>query len=255
MQITELEYLVEDAARQAVQRHFPLDWKEDPITHDLLIRLRSSLRQVTIHDARTPVELECEIYKLHGRREQTYGDIGMLVRYTMPAGGLIEGAGFLEAKVRGRDTTKFLQVRHEQVTRLLARSPQTRLLLYDYNAVSVIEPGEIDAMADFFPHPFRHRRSRGAVSHAPVLPLQLAATINQYDDTLYRYAHAISHQFVWRYLQLHDLDFSEAAVQAVKGFPGELGAPNYVLVIRGAPIGQHVPEPITPNENLYGVLE
>lgn len=255
MQITELEYIVEDAAREAVQRHFPLDWKEDPITHDLLIRLRGSLRQVTINDTRTPLQLECEIYKLHGHREQTYGDIGLLMRFTMPAGGFIEGAGFMEAKVRGRDTTKFLQVRHEQVTRLLARSPQTRLLLYDYNAVSVVDPSDTDPFLDFFPHPFRHRRTRGAVSHAPVLPLQLAATINQYDDTLYRYAHAFSHQFVWRYLQLHDLDFSEAAVKAVKGFPSELGAPNYVMVIRGAPIGQEPPEGFAPNSNLYSPLE
>jgi hypothetical protein len=88
-----------------------------------------------------------------------------------------------------------------------------------------------------------------------VLPLQLAATINQYDDTLYRFAHAFSHQFVWRYLQLHDLDFSETAVSAVKGFPGELGAPNHVMVIRAAPIGQELPEGFAPNANLYGTLE
>ena len=236
-------------------RHFPLDWKEDPITHDLLIRLRDALRQVTISDVRTPLAIEVEIYKLHGRRESTYGDIGLLVRYTMPAGGVVEGAGFLEAKVRGRDTTKFLQVRHEQVSRLLARSPQTRLLLYDYNAVTVLDPAQVDRTWDLFPHHYRPHHGRSAVSHAAVLPLQLAATVNQYDDTLYRFAHALSHQFVWRYLQLHDLDFTDAAVQAVKGFPSELGSPNYVLVIRGAPLGQELPERLTPNENLYGTFE
>jgi hypothetical protein len=255
MHVVELEYSIEQAVRDAVQRHFPLDWKEDPITHDLLIRLRDVLRQVTIHDLRTPLLLECEIYKLHGRREATYGDIGLLVRYTLPAGGSVEGAGFLEAKVRGRDTTKFPQVRHEQVARLLARSPQTRLLLYDYNAVSVLSPADVDRTWDLFPHHYRYAPSRASVSHAPVLPLQLAATINQYDDTLYRFAHAFSFQLVWRYLQLHDLDFSDAAVQAVKGFPGELGSPNHVLIIRGAPVGQELPEEFVPNTNLYTRLE
>lgn len=255
MHTVELEHVIEYAVREAVQRHFPLDWKEDAITHDLLIRLRDSLRQITLEGVRTPLRLEWEIYKLHGRRESTYGDIGLLVRYTLPAGGLIEGAGFLEAKVRGRDTTKFLQVRHEQVSRLLARSPLTRLLLYDYNAVSVLDPADVDPTWDFFPHPMRQVPTRASVSHAPVLPLQLAATINQYDDTLYRFAYAFSHQLVWRYLQLHDLDFSDAAVQAVKGFPGELGSPNHVLVVRGAPLGQELPERVIPNENLYAPLE
>jgi hypothetical protein len=88
-----------------------------------------------------------------------------------------------------------------------------------------------------------------------VLPLRLAAAINNYDDTLYRFAHAFSHQLCQRYFALHDLDFSEAAVQAVKGFPAELGSPNIVMICRVAPEGQPLPEPVAPNENVYGILE
>src|SRR6266851_2144617 len=113
----EFDYLVEQAAGEAVRSHFPLDWKEDAITHDLLIRMRSNLRHITLQTARQPVEIEWEVYKLHGRRETAFGDIGLLVRYAVPGAGTVEGAGFLEAKLRGRDTTKFTQVRHDQVTR------------------------------------------------------------------------------------------------------------------------------------------
>jgi hypothetical protein len=45
------------------------------------------------------------------------------------------------------------------------------------------------------------------------------------------------------------------AVEAVKGFPGELGSPNHVLIIRGAPLGQELPEEFVPNTNLYTRLE
>jgi hypothetical protein len=255
MHLLEMEYLMECEMREAVTRHFPLDWKEDAITHDLMIRLRDQFRQTTLYGARLPIELEWEIYKFHGKRETAYGDIGLLLRYRMPTGGTIDGAGFLEAKVRGRDTTKFPQVRHEQVTRILARSPQTRLLLYDYNAVAVLN-GSDDVGGDWdFPHPFRRRRSAYAhVTHGPVLPLQLAATVNQYDDTLYRFCHSFSHQFTRRYFNLHDLDFTDQAVRAVQGFPSELGSPNVIMVVRAAPLGQELPEGFRPNDNTYGAI-
>jgi hypothetical protein len=256
MHIIELRQRFEYQAREAVRRHFPLDWKEDAITHDLLIRLRNEFRQVTVYGVRHPISVDWEIYKLHGQREQSYGDIGLLVRYALPGGNVVEGAGFLEAKVRGRDTTKFLQVRHEQVSRLLSRSPETRLLLYDYNPVTVIEP---DYSADIdwdFPHPHWHSGfGRSHVSSAPVLPLQLAAAVNHYDDTLYRFAHSFSHQFCHRYFNLHDLDFGNAAISAVKGFPTNVGSPSVVMVIRVAPEGQEPPEVFRPSESIYGVLE
>ncbi|MCZ7625088.1 MAG: hypothetical protein C3F12_04490 [Candidatus Methylomirabilota bacterium] len=130
MHIIEMEGLIEHELAETVQRHYPLDWKEDVITHDLLIRFRNRFRTVTLHGLRYPVQLEREAYKLHGSRETSYGDIGVLVRYRLPSGCDVEAAGFLEAKLRARDSNKFRQVRHEQVHRILSRSRHTRLLLY-----------------------------------------------------------------------------------------------------------------------------
>lgn len=256
MHPAEFDYIVEDAASSAVRSHFPLDWKEDPITHSILINLRSRLHNITLQTSRQPLDVEWEVYKLHGRRETAFGDVGLLVRYVVPGAGTVEGAGFLEAKLRGRDTTKFTQVRHDQVTRILQTSSQARLLLYDYNPVAVLDPDDdLEPNWDMpFKH-YRHRRRGNAVSYSPVLPLQLAAALNHYDDTLYRFSHSLAYQLRRRYLQLHDLDFSESAVRAVKGFPTELGSPNFVMVIRAAPEGTELPESFTPNENLYGRAE
>jgi len=257
MHIVEFEERLEIHLRDVVLRHFPLDWKEDAITHALLILIRKEFGHISLWGLRWKLAIEWEIYKLHGRRESTYGDVGVLIRYAMPGGGIVEGAGFMEAKIRGRETNRFLHVRPEQVVRILARSPLTRLLLYDYNPVSVLDPSNDDDSSWHF-YPSRFRRTppdRAAVSHGPVLPLQLAAAVSQYDDTLYRFAHAFSYQFVHRYFQLHDLDFSESAVSAVKGFSTELGSPNVVMVIRAAAEGQQLPEPFQPNSNLYGVFE
>ena len=140
---------------------------------------------------------------------------------------------------------------------LLSRSPQTQLLLYDYNAVTVLDDQStsIDDHEMHMMMRYGHRRSPYAhVTHGPILPLQLAAAVNQYDDTLYRFCHSLSHQFTRRYFHLHDLDYSESAIKAVKGFPSELGSPNYILVMRAAPLGHELPEPHRPPENTYGSL-
>jgi len=257
MHILELEAIIEYELAEAVQRHYPLDWKEDAITHDLMIRFRNNFREITLQGLRYPTQIEWEAYKLHGHREATYGDIGILLRYRLPSGTDIEAAGFLEAKVRARDSTKFHQVRHEQVHRLLARSPQTRLLLYDYNAVPVLG-GDAGFDPEWDWHPRSHYRRRigqTPVTHGPTVPMDLAAALNQFDDGLYRFAHALSFQIARRFFQLHDVDFREAAVQAVKGFPGDLASPNYVMIVRAAAIGQELPEPFTPNDNVYGRFE
>lgn len=254
MHAVEFEWLVEDRLREAVLRHYPYDWKEDSITHDLLIRLRKSFKHLQLQNLRYPIDIEWEIYKLHGPRETAYGDIGLLVRYRTREGSDIEGAGFLEAKLRGRDTTKFHHVRHEQVARLLSRSPWTRLLLYDYSAVPVLD--ETDVNVDDWDFHLRHFRGRqqAKVTHGAVVPMELAATISHYDDSLYPFCHSLSYQFLQRYFRLHDLDFRQSAVNAVKGFPTDLGTPNYVMVIRMAVMGQNLPEEYRPSDNLFAVL-
>ncbi len=53
----ELERILEQEIREAIFGSYPLDWKEDSITHDLMKRLRSRLRDVTILGTRFPVHL------------------------------------------------------------------------------------------------------------------------------------------------------------------------------------------------------
>ena len=58
---------------------------------------------------------------------------------------------------------------------------------------------------------------------------------------------------------MRDLDFSNSAVKAVKGFPSEIGSPNYVMVIRvmpqnlGKPDGENTEGLI--NSNIYSRIE
>jgi hypothetical protein len=255
MHIFDVEDLMETALREIMAAHYPHHWREDSITDDLLIRLKKYFHSPSLVGTRFPIQIEWEMYKLNGLRESDHGDIGLLVRYRLPSGRTVEGAGFLEAKVRGLGTTKFKQVRSKQVTRILSRSPLTRLLLYDYNPVAVLDNlHDSDAVWDLVPSFPRHRAGYARITHGPVLPLQIASAVNVYDDTLYRFCHSFSHQFSRRYFHLHDLDFTKQAVRAVKGFPGKLPAPNFIMVIRGAPAGKDLPEEFRPDQN-YRAIE
>lgn len=254
MHMIEFLYILEREIAAIVRENFPLDWKEDVISHSIAKCMRNQFRKTTLRGIRIPLDIEWESYKLHGPRESNHGDIGVLIRYRLPTGDVIEGAGFLEAKVRARNSTKFTQVRHTQVNRILKRSPRTLLLLYDYNPVVVL-----DTLDDeyYFRRFHGHSPPHASVTtHTPVLPLELAAAINQFDDELYRYCYSLAHQFVYRYFHLHDLDFSDAAIDAVKGFSKTLGSPNIVMVVGVATEGKELPGVGASilNSNKYTVL-
>jgi len=255
MHIADLEAILEYELAEAVQRHHPLDWDENSITHDFLIRWRARCQEMTLYGIRYPVHIEWEIYKLRGTPETAHGDIGVLVRYRLPNGSDLEGAGFLEAKVRARDSNKFNQIRPDQIATLIQRSRQTRLLLYDYQAVPVLDDSTGHFADEFSPHRFRRHMLSTQITHGAVIPIELAVAVNQYDDALYRFSHSLPYQFVRRYFQLHDLDFSEAAISAVKSFPTGLGSPRFVMVVRASVLGQELPERFVPRDNLYDGLE
>lgn len=254
MHILHLEDRLEEELKSLIIESFPLSWREDVVSYNLAKRLQTNFSEIQLDGAQYPVTINWEVYKLSGTPEVNHGDFGILVRYRLLEGTVIEGAGFLEAKLRDRKSSEFKQVREEQCRRQLERSPQTRLLLYDYRPAVVLDYPPDASHWSRFPAWFYRRDSRGLVSHGPNLPLQLAMAIGQFDDSLYRFCYSFPQQFTRRYFNLLDLDFSEKAIQAVKGFPGSLGSPNIVMVIRIAE-GAARSEEFQPNDNLYQRLE
>lgn len=253
MHILHFEDRLEDELKSVVTESFPLSWREDVLSYNLARQLRTIFSKTVLEGGQYDTTIEWEFYKLVGKPEIDHGDIGILVRYKLLEGSIIEGAGFLEAKLRDRESSKFKQVRKKQCRTLLRRSPQTRLLLYDYRPAVVLDYPPERGLSRFPIWTYR-RDSRNLVSHGPNLPLSLAVTIGQFDDSLYRFCHSFSQQFTRRYFNLLDLDFSKNAIQAVKGFPGTFDAPNIVMVIRITE-GQAESAEVALNNSLYRRLE
>lgn len=241
--LRKLERKIEAIAREAILSHYPLDWKEDSITHQIVREFRKAFSDITLHSESQTFQLAWEAYKLSGNREMKHGDIGLLFRRNIKSGKLIEGAGFLEAKIRSRDSSNFPHAGAEQSSRITQNSPFTQLALYDYRPAAISEEG--GPFFDDLCH----------VTHVPVIPLPLANAIDCYDDGMYDHSTPLSHQFTRRYFQLRDLDFSASAINAVKGYPSELGGTNVVMVVRMSPIGQPLPEAVRPNPDLYSPLQ
>ena len=227
---------------QLVSSSFPLEWKEDYLSLSIAKYLRDYFRNVTIHGFRIPLHIDWEVYKLSGASEQRHGDIGVVVCYRLPNGSVITGAGFLEAKLRSRDSNRFDQVRTDQTDRLLRQSPMTQLLLYDFQPVIVLDQ---IFLREFYFQDFSPNPCRGALipvaTNTPVIPLQIAKAVDRYDHNLYPFCYSLSYQFAHRFFQLHDLDFSSDAIAAVKGVPGGYDFPNIVMVLRVASSGMEPP--------------
>jgi hypothetical protein len=196
-----------------------------------------------------PLTLAWEFYKLSGTPEYDHGDIGILVKRKLPDGRSIEGAGFLEAKIREVKSGRF-KIPPKQSKRILTRSPRTQLLLYDHNPVPVL-----DYLPDSGPwNWYRYSDSRSPVSHGPVLPFDLAIAIGQFDGSLYRYCHSFAQQFTRRYFNLLDLDFRTKAIETVKGLPGKFQSPRIILVLRIASRPENLPEEVRQMSNSIAPL-
>lgn len=255
MHIFEFERRVELEVKAAVEKYLQFDWREDLITHELAIGFRNRFKDLVLHGLRVPLQMEWQAYKLYGTRETNHGDIGLLFRHRRSDGTTVEGAGFLEAKLRDRRSNRFGSVRQLQMQRLARRSPHTRLLLYDYNPIAVLDTDHLAGPWDDFPYAIRSRPMHSRVTHGAVIPLPLAKVLGKYDDTMYPFCSSLAFQLSRRYFNLHDLDFRKKAVDAVKGFPSQYGNPAIILIVRSAPEGQELPEAAPPNNNLFRSID
>jgi RHS repeat-associated protein len=94
LHIVEMQHRMEYELAQAAQRHYPLDWKEDSITHDLLIRFRDNFRSTTLEGLRYPLQLEWD---------HDYLPFGDEVPSTVGGRGSLYGAPELTQKFTGKE--------------------------------------------------------------------------------------------------------------------------------------------------------
>jgi len=253
--VVEFENWIERTASQIIGENYPLTWKEDQITIELVKRIQSDLKEVELVGMRDLIRIEWEAYKLSGKPETAHGDIGVLIQYTLPTGNLLEGAGFLEAKVRSKDSSKFKEIKPAQLTTILSQSPYSKLLLYDYEKFPTLDSLGFTTYSNAHPWYLNDAPALARTSNVGVVPMNVAKRYTSRDTILYRFAFSLSHQLTSRYFQMQDLDFSDTAINAVKGFPGTQGGPRVVLVIKICPPGKEFSKESGPHHETYQRIE
>ena len=101
-----------------------------------------------------------------------------------------------------------------------------------------------------------HERDRQpTITNAPIVPMQLVTMSGKRDTSLYEFASSPSFQLAHRYLSCFDLEFSQQAIDAVRGMPTSIGQPNYIMKVRIARNGQELPPSPDMNGNSFEVID
>ena len=198
-----------------VKSSFPRYWNEDQITYSILKKLISVQKEVNIESEsveQVKMKVKWDAFKntTKLKTEQTYGDMGILVRLQFEPGKFIEGVAFCEmklAKYVDLDTSscKFDAVRDEQLTRLAKNSENHRIVLYD------ILPDNNKPIT--YSIPTNHAIGYGEVSRK-----------------LYKFSEDWAYTFTNRFLRGYELNYSQKAVSDLKNFAATKGGVDYLVV-------------------------
>lgn len=221
---------IENILETEVIKLLPGYWNEDLLTYNFLISLTRELSITQIEDQKGTLNVKINAFKQSGSLAETkFGDIAVIIRINYPDGEILEGVGFLEAKKRKVDSTRFDTVKVRQLKTINKNAPRARLLLYDYEPFT----GFINTYFEeeiYYRHDFKILRVR-PTTYSVAVPINLALAVGHYDTKLYKFGLPFSHQLTFRYMNGHDLEFDKSILDATKGFADRQRLSNYIIAI------------------------
>ncbi|WP_353932723.1 hypothetical protein WJM97_09105 [Okeanomitos corallinicola TIOX110] len=244
MSIMNLYSELENIFRQQILDSYPIDWKEDYITHKIFFEYRKLFRNLQINGlSSSTISINSAAYKFSGNPERLFGDIGFIVKITDADRNHFEGVTSLEAKIRHKKTGKFEEIKVNQLNRISKNLQYPMLLMYDYNP--------IDKFHDYSFFPSTARRNHTAVvpinivkSIIPTVPDYLKKDKNSKTsiDTkgIYKFSVPLAYQIIFRYFRGLDLDFDQDLIRIMKGYENEeldaydlreILLPKYLLLV------------------------
>ncbi len=133
-------------------------------------------------------------HEFHGARETAHGDIGILVKLTMPDGRSVKGFTAIEAKRSQNTGEKYSELKFDQLERHLKHTAHHHVLLYSKQSVML--------------------PSGGTAVHAVLVPTRLVLALQDKTAILENAGIRFGAQLERMFLG-HDLDFSKDTVAAV----------------------------------------
>ena len=222
---------IEKLVKECVPGSHPKNWEERHITESLLTGLCGDLNDVPISGFRQDLVLQWEAFRAKSGEPAQNADIALLVRIAHRDGSVLEGAAFIDAKIKTDRKRTFEEFRIPDFKRILRSSASAQVLLYDYEDITSYTSNR----SVMFP-PLEYSPWRGGVpitpcTYAVVAPAGLVVQRHINDTDLYKFSLPLSYQLIYRYCHGFDLDFSEQALAAARGFPTRKGTSSYLLCL------------------------
>lgn len=239
----EVAATLERHINEVMAEAYPHDWDENYLSRQLLHRIQSCLSSRPYLRGSERVQVSMECYKLTGKLEMTFGDIGLLITVAHKGAAPITGGAYLEAKRREPRTVRFPEIKVAQARRILRRAPKAALLLYDYDySTQFVGP------LGYVPWSWKQAPLLSTtvdalpVTKVRVVPLDTALATGAKDTNLYVHGVPLSIQLVARYFCGLDLEFSSECVLSLAGWSGKF-MPKRLAVIRVAEGGGETTSP------------
>ncbi len=225
--IGEIERIVKDR----VPASHPAGWAEDQVVAGLLSTLAAELDDTTVTGFRETHGVRLSAFRRKGKRETANADLSLLARVTRRDGSTLEGAAFIETKLKQDRKRTFDSFRLPELRRFFRGSPFSQVLFLDYEDITSYSSNR----SVQFP-PLEYSPWRGGVpvtpyTYAVVIPTSIVIAQHLNDTSIYGFSVPFSYQLVYRYFHGFDLDLSEQALLAARGQSTKKGLSEFLVCL------------------------
>ncbi len=232
---------IERLVKESIPGSHPRNWDVHVLTQRLLSSLRGNLQNAPITGFKREFTIRWETLRRRQKEPAASAAVALLARIAHRDGAFLEGAAFLEPRVKTDGKRTFDSFALPQLRKSLRGSPFTQALLFDYEDITSYANNRSVLFPPMEFSPWRGGLPVTACTYAVVSPMNVVVAQRVNDTSIYRFSVPLSFQFVYRYWHGFDLDVSEPALLSARGFPARRDAPGYLLVMTVVEEGAEAP--------------
>lgn len=246
---------VERIVKACVPGSHPSHWAEDTVTASLLRSLAAELDDTEVTGFRQGFTIRVAAFRQKGKREPAGADLSLLVRILRRDGTSLEGAGFIETKMKQDRKRTFESFRLPELKKMFRSSPFSQVLFLDYEDITSYSSNRSVQFPPLEYSPWRGGIPMTPCTYAAVIPANIVIAQHLNDTSIYAFSVPFSHQLVLRYFHGFDLDLSEQALLAARGQPTKKGMSGFLLAFSVYEDGVESQEEPELNRKTWGAIE
>ncbi len=228
---------IEKLVQESVPGSHPRNWDVHFLTRKLLAGLRGSLQDAPITGFKSDFTVRWEPLARRQKGAADTAGIAVLTRLAFRDGTVLEGAAFLEARLKTDRKRTFESFALPQLKKAMRGSASTQVLFYDYEDITAYSSNRSVLFPPMEYSPWRGGLPVTPCTYAVVSPVNVVVAQHVNDTSIYRFSLPLSYQVVYRWWHGFDLDTSEQALAAARGMPGRRDPCAYLLAMTVAEEG------------------